>query len=152
MEEEWRKVAICPRYKVSNFGRILGPSGTFLRPNKQRRVFLYDYEQKKYTVLVATIVATAFVEGRTKDKVYVRHMDGNYDNNAASNLEWSTNPHAYKVEVFKDGALIKTFPSTYHAARKYKVSASLISYACHRNRTIEKLPGIYFRYAPQEEN
>lgn len=39
---------------------------------------------------VHRLVALAWVEGRSKDRNFVKHVDGNRLNNKMSNLEWTT--------------------------------------------------------------
>lgn len=52
---------------------------------------------------VAQLVADTFCEGRSDDQETVLHLDGDTENNAASNLMWATRWHAmaYHQEIHK---------------------------------------------------
>lgn len=55
-----------------------------------RNTTLGKYENRA----VGSLVASAFCEGRSPDADTVLHLDGDLDNNSASNLMWTTRWHA----------------------------------------------------------
>lgn len=97
MTEEWRTVAMCTAYEVSNLGRVrrvrLGRRGSAareLKPWKKKHGHLSVTLQDgpfKTKQLVHRLVALAFlplVEGKPN----VLHRDGNPGNNSLTNLYW----------------------------------------------------------------
>lgn len=90
--EEWRPVVGFPRYKISSFGKVIGPRG------KQRKVQLNNagyrqlhlFENGRQVVLfVHQQVLIAFVGPRPEGCI-ARHLDGNRENNCRWNLAWGT--------------------------------------------------------------
>lgn len=57
--------------------------------------------RKTKTFMVHRLVAEHFVEGRTKDRNCVNHVDGNKRNNRSDNLQWvwygENNRHAWRT-------------------------------------------------------
>jgi len=60
-------------------------------------------EGVRYTAKIARLVAIHFVDGRTKERCHVNHIDGNKLNDVCTNLEWCTpsenTRHAYAMEL-----------------------------------------------------
>jgi hypothetical protein len=89
---EWRTIPIAPKYEASSDGRIrtvatglvraLNPWGTYLS------VTLYDGALVD-THPVHRLVAMAF-HGLPEPGQVVRHLDGDSQHNASSNLAWGT--------------------------------------------------------------
>ena len=88
--EEWRAVAACSKYMVSNKGNIIGPSGKALKPLDMQvgyhSVCLSLGNRKTLRRYVHVLVAEAFLGEVPKDFV-VNHIDGNKKNNELFNLE-----------------------------------------------------------------
>lgn len=95
-QEEWRVVEEFPAYEVSDAGRVRrrlpGPGarvGHVLKPSRINSGYLVVGLGRAATKTVHSLVATAF-HGARPDGMEVNHIDGNKDNNAASNIEWVT--------------------------------------------------------------
>lgn len=113
----------------------------------------------KKTVMIHRVVGRLFVNGRTKERRFINHKDGDKLNNNASNLEWCTksenSKHAYtlgltpppptykgkfgydhnrSLEVHEydknTGEYIQSFGSMSEASRKYDYDVSTIRMAC----------------------
>ena len=87
--EIWSEVAKKPYLcYVSNIGRFKRKWATGYRLNKANKVHGRHvvYVKGKLTQL-HQLVARAFIDNPNNCK-YVRHLDGNYDNNRADNLVW----------------------------------------------------------------
>lgn len=95
---KWREVSTIEGYEqytgywVSDQGKVMGKSGKVLTEQ-----YLVDREYKMVEVRINgtpkqldQLVAHAFVEGWSKEKCYVDHIDREPTNNKASNLRWVT--------------------------------------------------------------
>ncbi|MCD8084610.1 MAG: NUMOD4 motif-containing HNH endonuclease [Clostridiales bacterium] len=99
-DEKWVPVLGYEDYDVSNYGRIRKYAERYrsyylLHTTKNQlsgRVYvsLYNSEHKRRNLNLARIVAHAFVDGHSQTTNTVDHIDGNFDNNRADNLEWVT--------------------------------------------------------------
>lgn len=106
MLEIWRQIKEYPRYSVSNFGRVKNNNtdkvlkGYTDFKGYQRVCIHCRGEGIRKDLKVHRLVAEAFVPN-PDNKPQVNHIDGNKQNNAASNLEFCTNQenqlHAYRV-------------------------------------------------------
>ena len=109
--ENWKPILGYSNYEVSDKGRIRSyamchKSYYVLKPNINKninRVYmrLTDDEGISRNLIVARLVAFAFVDGYSEERNTVNHKDGNPLNNNASNLEWMSqaenNQHAFSV-------------------------------------------------------
>lgn len=79
-------------YYVARTGEIFGPKGDIMKPYKSNRGYLRLYltvNGKRQQVSVHRLVALLFCPNPDM-KLEVNHIDGNKENNNASNLEWCT--------------------------------------------------------------
>jgi uncharacterized protein YerC len=96
--EIWRNIYFYTSlYKVSTFGRIIGPTGKFLNGtvNKggYRVICLKCFEFSK-TKTLHRIIAEEFLSN-PDNKPEINHKDGNKLNNSVDNLEWATRSENY---------------------------------------------------------
>lgn len=103
--EIWKPILGYKDYFVSNMGRIKHYVKTYdayclLTPQKNVLNGYYYVGISGKNLALHRIVAHSFVDGETQDNNTVNHIDGNKDNNKASNLEWmsqsSNNIHSYR--------------------------------------------------------
>ena len=149
--EEWKPIPHFEYlYEVSSLGRLRNVrTKRILRP---KDLLQLCSSGQTIQIRMRRLVAEAFVPGRTPEKNYVRHKDGNSKNNRANNLFWAANAYpCHTVEAWKNGALFLTYPSLGAAARAYFVSPTALRHAIQRTGYIKKIPGVYFRFAPDEE-
>lgn len=98
--EVWRDIeGYEGLYRVSNMGRVRG-RGSCIKPSKTKKGYLRVELWKgnaRHSARIHRLVASAFVPN-PHGKPDVNHIDGNKQNNRASNLEWVTpkenNAHA----------------------------------------------------------
>lgn len=119
-DEIWKDILGYSGYQISNKGRarhyikrydswvILKP-----QPNKNNgRLYINlqkdipeeagnkQPKRQRKNLMLARVVALAFVDGHSEERNTVNHKDGNVANPDASNLEWTTqgenNEHAYR--------------------------------------------------------
>lgn len=93
MENEiFKKVTVCDKYSVSNYGRVRNDvKGTFLTPRNLKgyqRVSLW-YNGKANDHRIHRLVAQAFLPN-PENKPEVNHLNGIRNDNRLCNLEWCT--------------------------------------------------------------
>ena len=125
MLEIWRQIKDYPRYSVSNLGRVKNNDtdkvlkGYADYKGYQRVCIHCRGERIRKDLKVHRLVAEAFVPN-PDNKPQVNHIDGNKQNNAASNLEFCTNQenqlHAY-FEPTCDIEILKSQLKTMNAYR-----------------------------------
>lgn len=105
MEEIWKPYPECPKYQVSNLGRVKGPYGKVLAaPENQwgyRGVTLVDrkvYSRGQVERRVHRMVLETFV-GPRPDGMDATHLDGDKLNNQADNLSWRSRSDNIKDQV-----------------------------------------------------
>lgn len=119
------------RYSVSNRGRVYSRiSKKFLKPKVHRNgylhLILYRPDGTWKDEYIHRLVAKVFCEKKEGCNV-VNHLDGDKQNNNASNLEWTTNIenviHGFihslgecesskRINVYKNGVFIGTLDGT----------------------------------------
>jgi len=106
---EWRVVAECPAYEVSDDGRVRrAQHGCELRPCDNGKGYLHcdlwtsGAKKRRY---VHRLVACAFLPESTSIRPYVNHINGVKGDNRASNLEWCTHRenHEHRTRVLGKG-------------------------------------------------
>ena len=96
MMERWKPIpGTDGMFEVSDKGRVRSNlrDGRILKPGKTRKGYHKIHatlNRKRIIITVHREVAKAFVDN-PNGFPQVNHIDGNKDNNAASNLEWCTN-------------------------------------------------------------
>ena len=157
----WRKIKDYENYSISDGGEVRNDNtNAILKPWVATGGYLniaLCKDGKKRTKRVHRIVAEAYC---TREDGYdeVNHIDGNKQNNNASNLEWTTKSknmlHAYQnglqkrtakgivhsVTCLTDG---KSFRTVREASEYYGISRSRIHACCKRLSTRSDL---IFRY------
>jgi hypothetical protein len=119
-------------YFVTDTGKVFNSRGHEMRPYLNRRtgyfqIVLRYAPNKAATRYVHRLVAGAFMPNHA-GLCEVNHIDGNKQNNLASNLEWTNKSgnacHAYQIGLRPtvrvtaytlDGKLCRTFPSVKEA-------------------------------------
>jgi hypothetical protein len=104
MDEIWITIKDFENYQVSNLGRIRSLyKNIVLKPQLSKNDYLHVilYKNKfKYTKTIHVIVAKTFIPNPL-NLPEVNHIDGNKNNCAVTNLEWSTKSdnakHAYRI-------------------------------------------------------
>lgn len=103
--ETWREIMGYNGYYVSTMGRIKHYSKKYnsfhlVKPYPNVRTNRFYVRIGGKNIAVARIVAHTFIEGYSKERSTVNHIDGNVQNNRISNLEWvsqsDNNIHAQK--------------------------------------------------------
>lgn len=121
--EQWRDIPNLPGYQASNLGHIRRIDTTYVdRWGKVRTVTgaplnswkdshgypcvrVSDADKRRLTRMVHSLVLRAFKGERPPGK-QARHLDGNPENNALSNLEWGT-PQANHDDKKRHGTQAK---------------------------------------------
>lgn len=123
MKTEWKLVADCPRYEVSNTGKVrnagnkkemkLIENARKRCKSKQIRAHLWNGE-KKIMRYVSRLVATAFIPN-PDCLPFVEHLNGNYADNRACNLRWAT-----RQEVMRNPVVLQRIRRFADSRRKRK--------------------------------
>ena len=109
--EEWREILGYPNYFVSNCGRFkkyMKSSKSFiLMKTTYSKAVEYNYigmtneQNKRKNLRACRVVGFAFVDGFSKEKNTINHIDGDTTNDSSYNLEWisqhDNNLHSYRV-------------------------------------------------------
>lgn len=99
IEEIWKDVIYGPikkgMYEASNKGRIRNKiTGHIMTQCPSEKGYLMTIfrceDNKSRSIKTHRVIAELFVPGKTKERNEVNHKDGDKNNIAASNLEWST--------------------------------------------------------------
>jgi len=158
-DEIWKEIIGFEKYKISNYGRVIGCNGGILKFSKSHNGYtnLCVYNKgKKATLRIHRIVAYNFIPN-LENKPDVNHKDGVKSNNHVNNLEWCTksenmihsirvlgrkiyepehkkygeSPRARKViQYSKDNKFIKEYESISEIQLYMNISQSAISNCC----------------------
>lgn len=101
-------------YAISNYGRLINIRTGHIKTVRIDRKGYYYYsvqrdciQDKNFNLYIHRAVAHAFVDGRTKERDIVNHMDGIRTNNNYTNLEWCTlsenSQHAVRMGLIPVG-------------------------------------------------
>ena len=122
-------------YEVDETGKIWSKRGQkYLKLGKGNTVTLYRSDGRFDYGTVAKITANAFVEN-PNGYSYVRHKDGNVNNNHYKNLEWcDVRSKRAVIHTDKDGNVTR-YSSAKEAAEKTGTSVKHIFYACSNGQT-----------------
>lgn len=140
------RVRSVDRFVEYSDGRRTFTKGKILRHNingkyKIRMVHLYDGVKRK-AISVHRLVAIAFI-ANPDNKTDVNHIDGNRENNAVNNLEWTT--HLENMQHgFRHGLINNT--GTNHGNNVYsEIDIQQVVNLLHQgygNAEIEKITGV----------
>lgn len=167
---KWLPVEGYPGYEISNQGilkKYLKDVALVLRPYKKKIwnksktkcryhlfVKMHGPEGMKY-VKLAKIVATAFI--RNTDNLYIHHIDGNYKNCRADNLELLEKSNHGTItgyqksqskeiqQLDENGNVIKEYRSSRTAAKALYVSYQTILDICHGRIKKEAIVNVRFK-------
>ena len=97
MKEKWKTIDGYPKYRVSNFGRVLslckyGTDRRFLKPVYHKDGYLFVhlcYKGTNKIIDIHRLVGQYFCDNKF-NKPQINHKDGNKENNRVDNLEWVT--------------------------------------------------------------
>lgn len=92
MNEIWKPVkGTAGKYKISNFGNVIGSRGNKLVQTKMQIGYLkvsFSLDGKVKQHYIHRLVASHFLENHDEKEFVVNHRDGNKHNNSVSNLEF----------------------------------------------------------------
>jgi hypothetical protein len=149
--EKWKDVEYedikIGSYQVSNLGRIRNRKGKIIRADVSNAGYLRinfatvsdDGKATQRKHMVHRIVASAFVN-RPEGCDIVNHLDGDKQNNSATNLEWTTysgnmeHAHATRLRV-QDGS---KNPGNVYPEQLIELICSLRQEGCDVQTTIER--------------
>jgi len=134
--EVWREIpGYEGRYQVSDQGRVRGPMGRVLKPQRINSGYLVVHHCKggrRYPHTVHRLVALAFLQGREPHRHHVNHKNGDKHDNRAANLEWCT-PSENVLHAFATGLLR---PPSHAVVGESLRDGSVVRFASQRDAEI----------------
>lgn len=132
-DEKWRVIAPRPHYAVSDMGRVCSlRRGTLLTAQTSSRGYVRIKLGRGRFYLVHRLVCEAF-NANPQCKPQVNHLDGNRQNNRATNLEWATQSenqlHAFATGLQKPAAWLpesREKMAASHRGRKVSAASKLL--------------------------
>ncbi len=83
LDEEWKVFKSHRKYAVSNMGRVcVTGTSKLIQAEKDGRILTFDL-----AIYLNVLVAEVFIPN-PEEKLFVKHLNGNKDDNRALNLEW----------------------------------------------------------------
>jgi hypothetical protein len=83
LDEEWRVFKCHRKYAVSNMGRVcIAGNNKLIKPSQNGRILTFDL-----AIHLDALVAEVFIPN-PDHKIYVKHKNGDNNDNRVSNLEW----------------------------------------------------------------
>lgn len=119
-------------FRASIDGEVWSPDGSKLNIEINKGRPTVRYNQRK--LVVALIVCTAFHDHAPFNQARTVHLDGDERNVRPDNLEWGAKNSGGKILCFRDGELIKTYPSISRAAKMTDIAVASISRCCQGKR------------------
>jgi hypothetical protein len=128
--EKWQPTQY-PDYLVSNLGRVKSlkyTKGKHFRllsqnPDKNGYMCVTLFPDKKYIkAKVHRLVAEAFCKGKSEEKKWALHKDGNNQNNRASNLYWGS-PRDNFRDMLLHGNAKNLWTTEKNVSRKLKIQS-----------------------------
>lgn len=161
--EEWREILGYPNYFVSNFGRFkkyMKSSESFILMKKTyNKAVEYNYismindKNKRKNLRACRVVGFAFVDGFSKEKNTINHIDGDTTNDSSYNLEWisqrDNNLHSYRVLDRTVNKKPKRYEKiVYKEKYEFKTVRSLAKFLgvseSQAHRLLKQSPDIYY--------
>jgi hypothetical protein len=83
LDEEWKIFKSHRKYAVSNMGRVcVTGTSKLIEPEKDGRILTFDL-----AIYLNVLVAEVFI-ANPSNKIFIKHLNGDKNDNRASNLEW----------------------------------------------------------------
>lgn len=162
----WKQTQINPKYEVSDDGQVRTISSGHIKAQKTDRygykvVCLSETKTIRKSVTVHRLVAQAFIPN-PNNYPQVNHKDENKANNRVDNLEWCTahyNSHygtgrcrsdkgrCKPIEAWKNGKLVKTYPSTVEASKELGINRATIRGVLKGKKWQHTAGGYEWKYA-----
>lgn len=160
--EVWKNIADFPCYQVSTFGRVRSLDRTITKNYKNESSYVQDVKgqmlklslwrkEKKYVLVslsknhksyrkfVHELVAETFIPNPDK-KQYIKHLDGNIQNNNINNLKWIDENELCVdcdcdviAKYDKNGNLLATYSSIEEASKETGIDINNILF-CLNNK------------------
>ena len=139
--EQWLSVENFPEYEVSDLGRVRNKrTRRILKPLDNKRgtlMVILKRDGRGYSRSLRRLVANAFDPMGDREDIAPIHLDCDYRNCAADNLEWRPRRFAYEWvkqnsrEPINTGPIVdintdKIWDSAWHAARDLHLTEHLV--------------------------